>query len=353
VRRRLLAALDTDAPAATLEVESHAVPVSHLDRVYWPAEPALDAPAVTKRDFLRYLVEASGPMLSHLKDRPLTLFRWPEGLTGRRVLMKHWEIRLPAFVEEVEIFSESKGHPDRYIVCNNLATLLWLGQMGALEIHAWHSRIRPGRDSPVRSTDFASSLRSLRRSIVEHPDYLLFDLDPFIYTGRETREKQPEFSEHAFARSREVALRLKALLDSMSLRSFVKTSGKTGLHVVVPLRRTLRYDAVRDVARQVGEHLARAHRDWISVDWSVDKRAGKVFIDFNMNVRGKSMTAPYSPRGLPAAPVSMPLEWGALARAHPLDYRIGTLLATIDRRTDAWARLEASAQSLEDALTDA
>ena len=347
-RAKLIAALSEAASSSVLDVAGDEVAVTNLDRVYWPAHPPLACAMITKRTFLRYLVSRSASMLPHLADRPLTLFRWPEGVDGRRVLMKHWEIALPTFVERVDVFSESKGRPDQYILCNNLATLVWLGHMGTLEFHAWHSRVRADEDARGArraATDFASSLDALQSSILERPDYLLFDIDPFIYSGRETRAKQPEFSEAAFDRSRDVARWLKEVLDGMRLASFVKTSGKTGLHVVVPIRRKLRYDAVREVARVVGTHVARAHRDAVTVDWSVERRTGKVFIDYNMNVRGKSMTAPYSPRGLAGAPVSMPVPWSALDRVHAFDFTLESLLAHPPPR-DAWAALERGAQDL-------
>jgi bifunctional non-homologous end joining protein LigD len=349
-RARLIDALERAPASATLDVGGTDVALTHLDRVYWPAHPPLTTTPVTKRTFLRYLAIAAPVMLPHLVDRPLTLFRWPEGVAGRRVLMKHWEIALPPFVERVDVFSESKERPDQYILCNNLATLLWLGHMGTLEFHAWHSRVRGGDDAPDATTDFASSLRSLQASVLERPDYLLFDIDPFIYTGREARAKQPEFSDVAFDRSRTVALWLRNVLDRMRLASFVKTSGKTGLHVVVPLQRTLRYDAVREIARFVAAHIANEHRDAVTVDWSVERRTGKVFIDYNMNVRAKSMTTPYSPRGLPGAPVSMPLAWRALPAAHAHDFTVESLLARRGAWRDPWATLASSAQRLEDRI---
>ena len=349
-RGALASALRQAGDEATLPIAGARVSLSNLDRVYWPADPVSGRPAVTKREFLRYLVDRAPPMLAAMRDRPLTLFRWPEGVAGRRVLMKHWEIRLPAFVERVEIFSESKGRPDQYILCNNLATLIWLGHMGTLEFHAWHSRVRADADAPAATTDASSSLRALHASIVEYPDYMLFDIDPFFYAGNESRPRDPAPTAGGFASARRVALLLKAVLDGMSLVAFVKTSGKTGLHVVVPIERTLRYDAVRAVARGIAEHLVRAHRDAITLDWSVDRRTGKVFIDYNMNVRGKSMTVPYSPRGLPGAPVSMPLTWRALQK---LDDSVmpGFAISTIARnRANPWSDLAGSAQNLQQLL---
>jgi bifunctional non-homologous end joining protein LigD len=343
-----LSAADDDAVVA---IDGYDVAVTNLGRIYWPEDRSLRTEAVAKRDFLRYLVEVAPRMLPHIADRPLTLFRWPEGVDGRRVLMKHWETRLPPFVERVLVFSESKGRPDPYILCNNLATLVWLGHMGTLEFHAWHSRVAPGPDTNA-GADYESSLAALRESVLERPDYLLFDIDPFIYTGREVRAKQPDYSERAFDTGREVAFHVKDVLDAMKLDAFVKTSGKTGLHVVVPIVRTLRYDDVRNVARLIASHVARLHRDRVTLDWSVDKRTGKVFIDYNMNVRGKSMTVPYSPRGLPGAPVSMPVTWQQLARVRPTEFCL-SLVAGRGPRPDAWATIGRHRQDLRERLSAA
>ena len=349
-RRRIAAALASDESNLELEVEGHAFRVTHLERVYWPAVPGLGQGPITKRDFLRYLLLVAPRMLPHAKDRPLTLFRWPEGVGTRRVRQKHWEIPLPDFVEQVDVFSDSKGRPDQYILCNNLATLLWLGHMGTLEFHVWHSRTRPGEDSPVESRDFASSSAALQRSILSYPDYILFDVDPFIYSGQEAPGKDPELTEAGFALARDAALWLHDLLHELKLESWVKTSGKTGLHVVVPMCRTLAYDAVREIARFVGEHLAAAHRDAITTEWSTAKRRGKVFLDYNMNVRAKSMPLPYSPRGITGAPVSMPLTWAQLRTAYPMDFRLPGVARALPR-ADPWTNLEGHKQSLETRLT--
>ncbi|HEX6794926.1 MAG TPA: hypothetical protein VF304_13840 [Casimicrobiaceae bacterium] len=349
-RENIRGALDAASESAIVQVDGHAVALSHLDRVYWPADDEWQQPAITKRDYLRYLASVAPLMLPHLRDRPLTLFRWPEGIAGRRVLEKHWNITLPAFVERVEVFSDAKGRRDQYILCNNLATLLWLAHMGTLEFHAWHSRTRRGADAANAGGDFASSTAALEASLLERPDYVLFDLDPFVDAGN-GNAREPPFSAAAFEAVTGVAYAVQSVLAGIGLRALVKTSGKTGLHVIVPIRRTLRYDAVREMARFIGERVMHAHPRDITLDWQVKKRTGKVFIDANMNVRGKSISVAYSPRGLPGAPVSMPVTWRELARIDPRDFRLPTVLPRLRKRGDAWAGWLDDAQNVEQALT--
>jgi len=346
----VLQQLEDKRPTLTLVVGPERLKVTHLDRVYWPAEPALDQPALTKRDLLRYLARVSPLMLPHLVDRPLTMIRMPEGIHGERFYQKRWEQPLPAFVETVTVFSGSKGHPDRCLLCNNLPALLWLAQHGTLEYHVWHSRATPGADAASRSTDFASSRDALDESVLDYPDYLVFDIDPYIYSGKEPPGAEPELNTAAFEKGKEVAFWLRELLQSMRLEPIVKTSGKTGLHVFVPIRRTLDFDAARHTCEMVGRHLLRHHPKDITMEWAVDKRTGKIFIDYNMNVRGKTLNAAYSPRGLPGAPISMPLSWEELAKAHPLDFRILNVLSRLEKVGDRWHNALLEKQSLEQVL---
>jgi bifunctional non-homologous end joining protein LigD len=136
----------------------------------------------------------------------------------------------------------------------------------------------------------------------------------------------------------------------MSLEPIVKTSGKTGLHVFVPIRRTIDFDAARDVSELVGRHLMRQNPKDITLEWSVPKRTGKIFMDYNMNVRGKTLNVAYSPRGAPGAPVSMPLTWEELAGAHPLDFRITNAGERLTETGDRWRDALSRKQSLERAL---
>ena len=136
----------------------------------------------------------------------------------------------------------------------------------------------------------------------------------------------------------------------MSLEPIVKTSGKTGLHVFVPIRRTIDFDAARHVSELVGRHLMRLHPKDITQEWSVPKRTGKIFMDYNMNVRGKTLNVAYSPRGELGAPVSMPLTWDELAGAHPLDFTIANAAERLAQTGDRWRDALTRKQSLEKAL---
>ena len=349
----VLAQLGQAKASFTLAVGSQRIKLTHLDRVYWPADAALKERALTKRDLLRYLAQVSPYMLPHLADRPLTMIRMPDGIGGQRFFQKHWEQERPAFVDSIRVFSGHKDESHEYLLCSNLATLLWLAQAGTLEFHVWHSRARRGRDAPRAGTDYASSLASLEASILNLPDYVVFDLDPYIYSGRERAGEEPELNTTAFEKGKEVAFRLRELLQSMSLDAIVKTSGKTGLHVFVPIRRTLDFDAAREVSELVGRHLMRLHPSDITQEWRVAKRTGKIFMDYNMNVRGKTLNVAYSPRGASGAPVSMPLSWEELASAHPLDFRLSSAAERLARTGDRWHEALTRKQSLEQALEHA
>ncbi|MGE5640569.1 MAG: DNA ligase D [Clostridia bacterium] len=346
----ILAQLDGEKASQTLWVGKHAIRLTHLDRVYWPAAPALKQPALTKRDLLRYLAAVSAHMLPHLADRPLTMIRMPEGIQGERFFQKHWREERPAFVEAITVYSGHKEESHEYLLCNNLPTLLWLAQSGTLEFHVWHSRARLSADAASAGTDYAGSLQSLESSVLNYPDFVVFDIDPYIYSGKEAPGAEPELNTAAFQKGREVAFWLRELLGQMRLEPVVKTSGKTGLHVFVPIRRTIDFEAAREVSRLVGSHLKRLHPAEVTLEWSVPRRTGKIFMDYNMNVRGKTLNVAYSPRGEPGAPVSMPLTWGELAAAHPLDFRLTNAAERLARTGDRWEGILERKQSLERAL---
>jgi bifunctional non-homologous end joining protein LigD len=150
-----------------------------------------------------------------------------------------------------------------------------------------------------------------------------------------------------------VALWLKELLDSLSLSSFVKTTGRTGLHVYVPILRHLDYDSVRSASATIGQFLLRQHPREITMDWAVTKRAGKVFFDHNQNARGKTLASVYSPRPLPEAAVSMPLRWDELGSVYPTDFTILTAPERLAQVGDLWAGILEAKHDLKAMLESA
>ena len=346
----VLQQLQGTASGLTLNVGNERIKLTNLDREYWPGDARAKTAPITKRELLRYLAAVSPYMLPHLRDRPLTMIRMPEGIAGERFFQKHWEQAMPHFVETVNVFSEHKDEKHGYILANNLPTLLWLGQVGTLEFHVWHSRVVAGADSITSSIDFDTSTESLEASVANHPDFLVFDIDPYIYSGKEAQGAEPEYNKKAFAVGKKVAFWLHALLQEMSLEAIVKTSGKTGLHVFVPIERAFTFTEVRHICELVGRHLMRDHPKDVTMEWAVVKRTGKIFMDYNMNVRGKTLNVAYSPRGVPGAPISMPLTWEELEAAEPMQFTMRNVLARLEKAGDRWHHALSSKQNLTEVL---
>jgi bifunctional non-homologous end joining protein LigD len=331
--------LDGATREVALSVGTHEVRVSNLDKVMWPPHPLPgggDSPAVTKRDLLRYLAQVSPWLLPHMRNRPVTLTRYPDGIGGNSFYQKHYD-RPPAFVETAEVYVDSSRGDETALLCNNLPTLLWLGQLADLELHVSLARVSPEPDGHHLPMVFSGSKQQIERSALGYPDFVLFDLDPYIYAGDEASGEEPQLNRRAFAQTVEVARWLKELLDAASLSSFVKTSGATGLHIHVPVLRHFDYPAVRAVATTFAEFLQRAHPAEITLEWETQRRTGKIFVDINQNARIRNMAAAFSPRPKPGAPVSMPLRWDELDDVYPSDFTVHTALARLAEAGDPWA----------------
>jgi bifunctional non-homologous end joining protein LigD len=327
----------------TVRIDDHQVRLTSMDKVLWPATGA--GPGITKRDLLIYLAQVSPHLLAYLRDRPLTIIRFPDGIAGKRFVQRHAQ-RVPPFVETYPIYTEDVAADRDYLLCNNLATLIWLGQMNALELHAWYSRVTSSADSRGIPTRGTGSEDTVKASIANHPDFLVFDLDPYLYSGREKGGAEPELHRAGFQRTGDVALQLKQLLDELALESYVKTSGRTGLHVFVPTRRTIRFEATRAIAVSIAEELATHHPNDATVEWSVKARKGKVFVDVNQNVRGKTLPPPYSPRRSVEGSVSMPLRWDEVGRVYPTQFTIRTAPTRLAEIGDLWAGILNTDQDL-------
>jgi bifunctional non-homologous end joining protein LigD len=333
----ILGQLEHIGQKGTLQVQGEKIPLTNLDKELWPAFEGRRA--LTKRDFLIYLTRVAPHFLRHLKDRPLSLIRFPNGIEGQRWFQKHWEHAIPEFVQTIGIYSEHNDADGDYMMCNNLPTLLWLGQNAALELHTWYSRISPEPDGHHLTSNFAGSIESLDDSLLNYPDFIVFDLDPYIYSGKEAKGAEPELNRAAFLKTCEVAGWLKKTLDGLSLSAFVKTSGRTGLHIYVPVLRQFDYDQIRSTSETIGRFVLAQHPDDVTMDWATVKRTGKVFLDHNQNVRGKTLASIYSPRVAPEATVSMPLRWEELGKVYPTELTMLTAPDRLDDVGDLWANI--------------
>lgn len=328
-----------------LRVGEYQFDVTNLDKVLWPE----DGKGFTKRDFITYLAKIAKVMLPHIRNRPLTLSRYPDGIYGETFYQKHWEFDLPPFVETVKIFSSHREGALEYLLANNLASLLWLGQLANLEIHTWYSRIKTKEEEP-HGADYWSSKEALKNSSLNYPDFMVFDLDPYVESDITEKEKRITISKEAFQKLCDVAFWLKEELEGISLKPYVKTSGKRGLHIFVPIVRNLSFEETRNACESVALYVLKKHPKEITTEYAIERRIGKVFIDYNQNMRGKTLASVYSPRAYAGAPVSVPLLWEELRGIHPLDFDIETTAERVKEKGDVWEDILRKPTNLRDVL---
>jgi bifunctional non-homologous end joining protein LigD len=226
---------------------------------------------------------------------------------------------------------------------------LWFAQIAVLEFHTMHSRISPGPDAQDIPITFAGSAANIKSSLLNYPDFLVLDLDPYLYSGRENKGEEPELHRAGFQKTCEVALVLRKNLEDVGLDSFVKTSGKTGLHIFVPIIRNVEYDVVRSLGQIMGMHLQKSLPDDVTMEWKVAKRTGKIFFDHNMNARGKTLASIYSPRATAEANISAPITWAELesGKIYPTDFTIKTMPARLQKIGDLWSKILEAKKDLQ------
>jgi bifunctional non-homologous end joining protein LigD len=261
-----------------------------------PGKVLFPGSGATKQDLWDYVTAAAPRLLPHLADRPLTLKRYPAGVGGESFFQKHLPASAPAEIERWCTWSDSSDREVCYAIARRTEDLQWAAHMNTLELHAWNARI----DRP------------------ERPDLLVFDLDP----------SDPSQSVV------EAAHRLRAVLDSLELASMVKTSGKRGLHIVVPVERRYRTEDVRGFGLAVARATAAAHPEDLTVEMRKAKRHDRLLLDWSRNGASQTLVAPWSPRAHPDGTVSMPLRWSEVVPG--LDPTRFTLATALDR-DDAWA----------------
>jgi bifunctional non-homologous end joining protein LigD len=282
------------------------VPLTSLERVYFPQAK------LTKGDLIRYYYEVAKHILPYLKDRPLIMKRYPNGIKGP-FFHQHDVEQAPDFVRTIQLEVEAGEHTVDYVVGDNLPTLLYMANLGAIERHPWHSRTRN----------------------LDRPDWFVFDLDP----GEGVK----------FTTICEVAVTTRKILASLDLESYPKTSGSRGIHVYVPIKAAYDYEQIADFAARVAELIANEHPDAATVERSLKKRGkGTIYVDHMQNARGKSVVAPYSVRPREGAPVSAPLTWREVEakRITPQDFTITNVLARVRDKGDLFRDVLKNKQTL-------
>jgi bifunctional non-homologous end joining protein LigD len=290
------------------------VKLSSGDRVLFPDD------GITKGDLFGYYGEIAPAILPHLKDRPFTMKRWREGLPGGSFFQKQAPKGMPPWIPTRQFRTWPREGESRLVdfpLVNSRDALLWMVQMHCIDMNAWYSRV----DKP------------------ERPDFVLFDLDP---------PEEPD----GFAPAVRVAHLIHAALEELDLRSYVKTSGADGIHVLVPIVRRSGYDETYEFAELLARGLEREHPGLLTTEWLKKKREG-VLVDHRQNGHGKTIASVYSVRPKPGAPVSTPLAWEELTgKIRPRDFSMPVALERVARLGDLFEPVLHGGQTLGPALRE-
>jgi bifunctional non-homologous end joining protein LigD len=304
---------DGDTESLNVELDGKKISLTHLNKLYFPK------PSLRKRDILLYYLRVAPYILPFLKDRPMVLKRYPNGIDGEFFFQKEAPSSRPDWVKTVDIFTKERGRDVPYVLANDRTTLLYLVNLGCIDHNPWSSRF----DDET------------------HPDYLFFDLDPTDGTSFDVVLK--------------VARAVYKHLEALKVRSFLKTSGASGFHIYVPLERKYTYDEARLFAGAIGQRVRDELPEAVTFERTVSKRRkGTVLIDSVQNARGKPLAAAYSLRPFPGAPVSTPVTAAEIGKKiQPIDFNIATVVTRLKRVGDLWKTFWDSAQTLDEAVNKA
>ena len=280
------AARRTTAPAAV----PRSFQFSNLDKVFWPEE------GTTKGELIQYYRTVAPWLLPYLRDRPLVLTRYPDGIHGKSFYQKSAPEFVPRWIRRMRVWSDSSEREIEYFLCDDEDALLYIANLGAILLHVWPSRAEA----------------------LQHPDWCILDLDPktapFLHVVR-------------------LARAIHALCDEIGLESFVKTTGSTGLHVLVPLGGQCTFEQSRQLGSLLSRVIEAEHADIATTVRNPALRGGRVYLDFLQNRHGQLLVAPYSVRPLPGAPVSAPLRWSEVTtRLQPRQFTLHNLPARLARQ---------------------
>jgi bifunctional non-homologous end joining protein LigD len=264
--------------------------LTNLDKVFWREE------GYTKGDLVSYYRDIAPWMLPYLQDRPLVMTRFPDGIDGKQFFQKDAPGFAPDWVRTEVMYSEDADREVRYFVADQADALVYIANLGTIPIHVWASRV----------------------ATIEQPDWSIIDLDP---------------GEAPFAHVVEIALAARALCQEIELPSYIKTSGGSGLHVLLPMGRQVTHDQARQIAELLARVLVAELPEIATVKRLPQQREGKVYLDYLQNGRGKLLVAPFCVRPFPGAPVSTPLTWNEVTPAlDPQAFTIKTIFARLKRR---------------------
>jgi bifunctional non-homologous end joining protein LigD len=276
-----------------VKVEKHELKFTHLDKIYWPDE------GITKGEVIDYYNSVSKYILPYLKDRPQSLKRNPNGITDKGFFHKDAGDAAPDWVESIELYSDSAQKDIDYILCNNKATLLYLNNLGCIEINPWNSRTKN----------------------LDRPNYLVMDIDP---SDKSTFEEVID-----------TAQAIKEVLDKAGASAFCKTSGASGLHIYVPLGAKYDYDQARSFAEIVASFTEEKLPKITTMERSLNKRKDRIYLDYLQNKRGQTLASVYSLRPVPGATISTPLEWKEVKHGlSPSQFTMKTLPKRLEKKGD-------------------
>jgi bifunctional non-homologous end joining protein LigD len=278
--------------------------LSNIDKRFFAA-------GYTKGDLISYYAAVAPVLLPHLRDRAIVLARFPDGAEGEWFYEKQAPSHKPEWLATVALWSEHRGADIDFVTAGDVESLMWIANMGAIEIHPWLSRIGTS----------------------DRPDFAVFDLDP----------AEGASWDQVVA----TALLVRVALDRLGLASYPKTSGSSGLHVYVPLEPVHPYARVRRFVEAIGRMIVATDPTLATMEWDIPKRAGRVFIDYNQNVAGKTIASVYSVRPRPGAQVSTPLLWDEVDSTDPASFTIGTVWDRIRSHGDLFAPVLAGGQTLD------
>ncbi|MDQ2670596.1 MAG: non-homologous end-joining DNA ligase [Gemmatimonadota bacterium] len=290
--------IPADRSDVTIRIGRRSVDLTNLDKIFWPEL------GLTKRDLLQYYAEVSEVLLPHLVDRAMVMKRYPNGIKGKHFFMKRAPSPRPDWIETCEIEHDS-GSVIAFPMVQDLATLMWLVNLGCIDLNPWYSR--------CDDTD--------------RPDFLHFDLDPVPDAG--------------FDRVRETALIVRDALEEYGMKPLVKTTGSKGLHIYVAIRRGPVQKAVWTFAKALAQRLDRAHPKLITAQYRIAERPrGRVLVDYNQNAWGRTLASVYSVRPRPQATVSVPVTWDEVEnRIEIADFRMDNVPDRVRRLGDLWKPL--------------